>query len=379
MLPLWVAVLLLLGGLGALLYQGLAVVLAEAMPKLEPAPPRGGPSPGRVSVVIAARNEEEDLPGCLDAFLAQDYPDLEILVVDGGSTDGTREVARARAPRVTLLEEPPLPPGWVGKSWACSTGAGRTSGAFLLFADADVRLDPSAVRRSVEWAEEERADLVSLAPRLEAVGPWERVVLPFMAQVILTYFRTPRVNHDGSRTAMANGQYLLVRRTAYDAVGGHAAVRGAVLEDVRLAQEFRRQGRRLRVAWAPRLAVTRMYRSRAEMFEGLLKNIHGTRFSLSRQVGFFAGLVGFYYLPLALLPIGAFYGVPSLVALGAILWVGLFAKHVGFARTLTGHGAWGLLFPVAVAFYLALLLASIRNGLARRPIAWKGRTYVREG
>ena len=368
-------VAVLVGSAVALVYHGFAVVLAVRMPRLVPAPAGATPPRGRVSVVIAARDEEADLPDCLDALLAQDYPDLEILVVDGGSTDRTREVALARAPRVRLLTEPPLPEGWVGKNWACHQGAAASTGEFLLFVDADVRCHATAVRTTVAWAERERAELATLAPRIETVGFWEKVVLPFMAQMVLTYFRTPRVNRPDSKTAMANGQFLLVRRSAYDAAGGHAAVRGAVLEDVRLAQEFRRRGFTLRVAWAPELVVTRMYRDRREMFEGLLKNVHGTRYASWRQVGFAAGLVGFFYLPLAVLPFALLEGSLVLDVVGAILVVALFAKHVGFARGTGTDARYGLLFPLAVGFYLALVVTSIVRGVARRPVAWKGRSY----
>ncbi len=369
-------ILLLLAGTGAVLvFHGVAVVFALQMPRLDPAPATLPERRSRVSAVIAARNEEADLPGCLDSLIAQDYPDLEILVVDGGSTDGTREVARARAPRVRLLEEPPLPAGWVGKNWACHLGASAASGEYLLFTDADMHYGPETVRRSVEWAEAEGADLVTLAPRIETVGFWEKVVLPFYTQMVLTYFRTPRVNRANSRAAMANGQYTLVRRAAYDAVGGHARIRGAVLEDVRLAQELRSKGRRLRVAWAPELLTTRMYRDRHEMFEGLLKNVHGLRFSAARQTGFLVALVGLFWLPLGLLPLGIALHDPLVAGVGAVLAALLFVKHVAFTAGARGPAAYGLLFPVAVGFYVVLVGASIRRGVARRPLLWKGRTY----
>jgi chlorobactene glucosyltransferase len=374
MLALWVLLALLGASLAVLVFQGVAIVFAYAMPVLPPASP--GPSSGaRVSVVIAARNEELDLPATLDGLLAQDYPSLEIVVVDGGSTDGTRSVIDARAPRVRRIDEPPLPAGWVGKNWACWTGAQATTGEWILFLDADVRMHPATVRTVVGWAEAERADVASIAPRVEMVGFWERVVLPFYVQTILTYFRAPRVNRDTSRTAIMNGQFSLVRRSAYEQVGGHAAVRSYVLEDIALARRLRSVHARLRLASAPELARTRMYRDRHEMFEGLLKNIHGTEFSALRMVGFLAGLIGLFLLPLAVLPFGWLEGSVPLVGIGAFLWVALFGKHVGFAHALGAPAGYGLLYPLAVGFYVVLVTTSLVRGARGGPIRWKGRSY----
>jgi chlorobactene glucosyltransferase len=376
MLPLVLVVILLAAAVAVVLFQGAAVVFAYQMPRLVPTPAgSSAPSRGRVSVVIAARNEEHDLPATLDALAAQEYPDLEVLVVDGGSTDGTRAVARDRSPRVRLLDEPALPAGWVGKNWACWTGARATDGKWLLFLDADVRAAPSAVRVVVDWAEQEGAALASVGTRVEMAGFWERTILPFYVQMVLTYFRTPRVNRPTSRAAMANGQFLLVRRDEYDRLGGHEAVKEYVLEDVALARRFREAGRAIRVAWAPDLAQTRMYRDREEMFEGLLKNVHGTDYSSLRMVGFLAALIGFFLLPLGLLPLGLYAGSLPLVGMGAFLYVALFGKHVGFARSLGAPAGYGLLYPVAVAYYLVLVTTSLVRGARRRPIVWKGRAY----
>jgi hypothetical protein len=376
MLPLLVVAGLLLLSVLVLLFQGVPLYLAAQMPRLSPpaTPPERRSWP-KVSVIVAARDEEADLGPCLDDLLAQEYPDLEVIVVDGGSTDRTREVALARAPRVSLIDEPPLPDGWVGKNWGCQVGYQASTGELLLFTDADVRYHPAAIRATVEWAERERADLATLAGRVEALGFWERVVLPFYVQMVLLYFRAPRTNLDRSRSAMANGQYWLTTRSAYTSTGGHAAVRGYVLEDIRIAQNYRKAGYRLRLAWAPELIGTRMYRSRSEMFEGLLKNIHGTEFSALRQAGFLAGLLGLYWLPLGLLPFAILAGSTALAAMGALLWLALFGKHVVLARATGIAGAYGLLYPVAVAFYVALLARSLRQGSHRGTVAWKGREY----
>jgi chlorobactene glucosyltransferase len=380
MLALWLTLVLVAAAVAVLLYQALAIVLAVEMPRLDPEPPE--PVARRratVSVVIAARNEEEDLPATLDALLAQDYPDLEVVVVEDGSTDRTGEVIDARVPRVRRVDPPALPKGWVGKNWACWTGARASTGEWLLFLDADVRTHPAAVRTTMDWAERESADLATIGPRVEMQGFWERVVLPFYVQMVLTYFRAPHVNRPNSRTAMANGQYWLVRRTTYEALGGHAAIAPIMLEDVAIARRFRAAGRRIRVAWAPALAVTRMYRDRHEMFEGLLKNVHGAEYSPLRLVGFLAGLFGFFLLPLGLLPLGIAIGNVGFAALGGFLYVALFGKHVAFARAVGGSAAYGLLYPVAVAFYLALVATSLVRGVRKQPVVWKGRNYSVRG
>ncbi len=380
MIPLAEVLLLVLGAALVLLYQGAAVVLAYQVEQLEPAPSPAVPRDfGTVSVVIAARNEEDDLGPTLDGLLAQDYPNLEIVVVDGGSTDGTRDVVAGRGPRVRLLSEPPLPPDWVGKSWACWTGVRATQGPWLLFVDADVRTAPTAVRTVLEWAERERADLATIGPQVEMVGFWERLVLPFYIQRVLLAFRPPHMDRPGRRAAMANGQFWLTRRTAYEACGGHAAVRSNLIEDVAIARRYRDAGLRIRFAWAPRLGSTRMYRDRHEMFEGLLKNVHGVEFSAVRLMGLLASLIGFYLLPLGLLPLGIALGNPGLIGVGAFLYVALFGKHVAFARAVDAPAGYGFLYPVAVAWYVGLVATSLGRGLRHRTVSWKGRAYPLEG
>ena len=376
MVPLWAELLLAGASAVVLLYQGWALVLAAQMPRLDPAPPAAfRDTLPRVSVVIAARNEELDLPATLDDLLAQDYPGLEIIVVEDHSSDRTGEVIDARAPRVRRMNAPPLPDGWVGKNWACWNGAAAATGEWILFLDADVRTDSSAVRTTVEWARREHADLATIAPKVEMGSFWERVVLPFYIQIVLTYFRAPHVNRAGSRAAMANGQFWLTPRSTYIAIGGHQVVRSIVLEDIAIARRYRAAGRTLRIAWAPHLARTRMYRNRRELFEGLLKNVHGTEFSAVGLFGSIVGLVGLFLLPLGLLPLGLGAGDPLLVAFGAVLYFALFGKHVVFARAVGAPAVYGLLFPVAVAYYVVLLATSLGRWLRGKPVTWKGRGY----
>lgn len=376
MLALAVVVLLLVATVLVLLYQGVAILFAYEMPRLGPAPVEPSPpTHPTVSVVIAARDEEEELPATLDSLLAQDYPSLEILVVEDGSTDRTPEVIAARAPRVRRVAPPPLPDGWTGKNWACWTGAWAATGDWLLFLDADVKTHPTAVRSAVDWALRERADLASLAARIETVGFWERVVLPFFVQLTLLVFRAPHVNRERSRAAIANGQFWLTPRREYFGMGGHEAVRSTIQEDVAIARRYRAAGRRLRIAWAPELAVTRMYRDRAEMFEGLLKNLSGSDYSVRRLTADAVGLTGLYLLPLALLPYAWWVGSGLLVGAGLVLYVALFGKHAAFARAVGTPRRYGLLYPIAVGFFLALFGTALARRLRGRSVQWKGRSY----
>ncbi|MCI4322971.1 MAG: glycosyltransferase [Thermoplasmata archaeon] len=376
-LPLYVVILVLVGSAMALVYQGAALYFAYKMPRLDPIPSPDplAPQP-KVSIVIAARNEAIDLPGCLDSLLAQDYANFEIIVVDGGSTDGTREVARSKGPRVRVLEEPPLPSGWVGKSWACQAGAEAATGEWILFTDADVRHDPTALRVTVAYALREKADLVTLAPRVETLSFWEEVVMPFSVQMVLTHFRAPQMNRPRPTTALANGQYWLTSRVAYEKIGGHASVKDVIVEDVAIARQYRDAGMTLRIAWAPDLIVTRMYRDRLEMWEGLLKTAHGVEFSAPRQFGLLLGLIAFFWLPLAVLPLGLLSGSLPVIAVGAFLWFALFGKHVAFAVAIQCRGQYGLLYPLAVGFFAALIATSLYRGLRRQPLTWKGRSYA---
>jgi glycosyltransferase involved in cell wall biosynthesis len=376
MLPLWVVVVLVVAAIVALLYQGAAIVLAYQMPKLRPTTSRRTERVWpTVSVIIAARNEEDALPSTLDTLLAQEYPNLEIVVVEDGSTDRTREVILARAPRVRCVDPPPLPPGWTGKNWACWTGVAATHGEWLLFLDADVRTHALAIRDTMEWALDERADLASLATRVETVGIWERVVLPYFVQLTLLLFRASHVNRDDSKTAMANGQFWMTPRATYQELGGHAVVKGIVQEDVALARHYRAAGRRLRIAYAPELAVTRMYRDRHEMFEGLLKNLTGPDHTPARLTADIAGVVGFYLLPLGLLPFAVYAGNLALIGIGAFLYVALFGKHFAFSRSLGTPGRYGLLYPVAAGFFVALFATAISRHARGLPMQWKGRAY----
>ncbi|MDE1822285.1 MAG: glycosyltransferase [Euryarchaeota archaeon] len=372
-LPLLYFLLIFLG-------QGAIVYLAIRMPALEPSDLGESSKRSLVSVIIPARNEREDLARCLDDLRGQDWirsgGALEILVVDGGSSDGTADMARSHPSQPTVIDEPPLPPGWVGKNWACHQGAQRARGDLLLFLDADVRLAPGAVRAAVAQQASTGADLLTLAARVVMEGFWERVVMPLYVQFVLLYFVAPRVNNDRSSRAMANGQFMFFSRAGYQRSGGHEGVRGAVLEDVRLAQEVKRRGGRLRIFWAPELISTRMYSDRAEMDEGILKNLHGTRFSLGRQVGLSLAIFVYFLSPFVVVALALLGLVSFLWFVFGLALIGVTAlKQVAFQGAIRAPRAYGLLYPIGCAYYLGLFARSVRLGLKGGKVQWKGREY----
>lgn len=231
----------------------------------------GAAPPPAVTAIIPARDEQDALPGCLDSIRAQNYPDLAIVVVDDRSGDGTAaivESAAAADARVGLRSITELPSGWTGKTHALHVAAGEAAGEWLWFLDADTRHHPDVLSICLEYARSHRAGLVSLLPEMHCETFWERVAQPLMGIVLMRSFPLFRVNNDRASAAFANGQFILIRRDAYDAAGGHAAVRDRFVEDIYLAKRVKAAGVPIRVAVTTDLSATRMYTSLPAIVRG---------------------------------------------------------------------------------------------------------------
>lgn len=223
-----------------------------------------------VSVIIPARNEEASLATCLRSVTGQVGVSYEVIVVDDYSSDRTREIARDFD--VRPIEADPLPLGWSGKCNACWTGAKAAKGKWLLFTDADTRHTLSSIASGLCEAQERGAAMLSYSPKQEVHGFGERALMPVIFAELAVSFRPKEVSDPKSPAAAANGQYLLIRRDAYEAIGGHAAVAKAILEDVELARRVKAAGFRLQFRLSD-VVSTRMYRSFPEMCEGWTKNL----------------------------------------------------------------------------------------------------------
>ncbi|MFB3917366.1 MAG: glycosyltransferase family 2 protein [Terriglobales bacterium] len=225
-----------------------------------------------MSVIVPARDEEASLGACLRSLTAQTGIPFEVIVVDDGSTDGTRAIAES-FPGIRVFDAGPLPPHWTGKSHAAFMGAKIARGVWLLFTDADTVHKPGSLARSVAEAREHQAALLSYSPEQELHGLAQRALMPLVFSELACQYKPREVCDPASATAAANGQYLLISREAYDAIGGHSAVAGDLLEDVALARAVKRSGRKLRFRFGGDAVCTRMYRSFAQMREGWTKNL----------------------------------------------------------------------------------------------------------
>ena len=355
--------------------------LARRTPSLINARPESG---RLVSVVIPARNESSTIRTVLGSILATAYHPIEVLVVDDRSTDDTGAIVETFGdPRLRLIRGEELPEGWYGKPWACYQGYRAARGEILLFTDADTRHAPGLLGRAVGSLIDERAGLVTVAPLQRCVTFWERVVMPQIWFLLALRYPPGAVNRARrERDVIANGQFILTTRQAYEAAGTHAAVRHEVAEDLALAQAFLRQGLKLHFAFAERLMETRMYLGLSHLVEGWSKNIYlGGRRSFPHEPVLRA------LVPVMLIVAMLAWLLPPAVLLASVVDPGqaaftpaaLLATALSAAFwMLISHGmqipAWyGLAYPVGAVMALYIILRSTWRG--GRRVEWRGRIY----
>jgi cellulose synthase/poly-beta-1,6-N-acetylglucosamine synthase-like glycosyltransferase len=314
----------------------------------------------RVAVLLPLRDEAGRVEPCLRALLALDgVPDLRLVVLDDGSTDGTAELVRALLPQAVLLRGHRLPPGWLGKPYACQQLADAVPDAELLvFVDADVVLAPHAVAAAVALLHASGADLLSPYPKIRAETVGERLVQPLLQWSWLTFLPLRAMERSRRASlAAAGGQFLVVRAEAYRTAGGHAAVRDRVLEDVELARAVKRAGGRIALADGSTLAECRMYTSWRELVAGYSKSLWA---AFPFPFGVVAALTLLYVVPILTLS-----------------WLGFIAYGLSvLGRVVTARATGGRSFPDALAHPISVLLFGwliFRSYARRRTTRWKGR------
>ncbi|MGB7601448.1 MAG: glycosyltransferase [Candidatus Sulfotelmatobacter sp.] len=331
--------------------------------------------PLTVSVIVPARNEESSLSDCLTSLVAQQDVGFEIIVIDDHSSDRTSEIASSfSATGVKLIQAPELPAAWTGKNNAVAAGAKIARGEWLLFTDADTIHLPGSLARSIEEAKREKAALLSYSPEQIVKSFWEKAVMPVIFAELAASYRPSQVSNPNSPAAAANGQYILITREAYNAVGGHAAIAGNLLEDVALARAVKRSGRKIFFRFGAGAVRTRMYHTFSQLREGWTKNLallfpHPVRLAALRALEFILILAS-----LVITIADAFRGHPRSAIAAATLCVVLYA--VFLTRIRRAHFSWNAnllaLFGLPLFSYLLLRSKLFHN---RGTVAWKGRQY----
>jgi len=352
-------------------------------------PPSNAPL---ISVCVPARNEERNIRLCVEAILTQDFPNFEVIVLDDRSHDSTPQILRELAAQDKSLKVIPgadLRKGWAGKPHALFQASSAAQGDWLCFVDADTFLSPNTLSACYAKAIETRADMFTIMTFQILGSFWEKVVMPIVMTALSVGFSPRRVNDPKSKDAIANGQFILIRRTVYDAIGGHERVKDRIVEDKAISEQVKWNGFRLVVADGSSFARTRMYTSLAEMWEGWTKNIYlglsdRPALVLLGAFGAFLALVAALILPFWPL-LGVIWYLQdggwlafTVVVQSLILWSLVILAR---ARVSIGMGispAYALTLPLGAGVFAAMMFTSTWRVLSGRGITWKGRVYTQK-
>ena len=345
----------------------------SSLPAASPRPEtRGSPIP-EVSIIIPARNEEANLAACLTSLSGQSGVPFEIIVVDDGSTDRTREIAQSFA-EVQVISPASLRENCTGKNNALIAGAKIACAPWLLFTDADTVHQPGSLARALAEAKREEADLVSYSPKQIAISFTERAVMPIIFAELAARYPPHKVRDQNSKIVAANGQYIMVCRAAYDAVGGHAAVATEILEDVALARFFRSAGFKVYFRYAADAVQTRMYRNWAQLREGWTKNL-ALLFPRPEFLAFQAMAWWLAAWGALIFAVFAFSGHRHLNMVFAAVWL-LAYLRISTARSSPLNN---LLAIATGPTIFAYLLMRSKRAHAQGQVSWKGRLYGTSG
>ena len=335
-----------------------------------------------VSAVIPARNEEASIARAVESVAAQTEVG-EVIVVNDESTDGTAAILdqlALRIPKLKVIDAGDLLSGWTGKNHVVSLGAAAARGQWLLFTDADTLHLPGSTRRALADAVDHDAVLVSYSPEQEMETFWERALIPIVFCRLAAKFSYARVNNPTRSEAAANGQFLMVLRDAYEAVGGHRAIGGEILEDVALARRIKQQGYGIYFTAPIGVVRTRMYRSLSSMWEGWTKNLYllagGTPRAALLEL---AESLPWLELGIIALPFILFR---TRIAASPILWLlffllGIAGLHARYAITLYRNlysSSYVKYYVPGICLYGAALIASWWKH-THGTVLWKGRAY----
>lgn len=346
--------------------------------------------PPRATILIPAKDEGERIRDCIESALGQDYPDFHVIAINDRSTDRTGAILDELAAghpnlRVLHIREGSLPPGWTGKCNALHTAVKHAEGQWLLFVDSDVVLQPDALRATLAMGEAKQCDVVTLLPKLESHTFWESLLVPLAGCGVSALYLVALTNNNHlPHVAFANGQYLLIRRSVYEAMGGHEAVRDRFCEDVEIARILKPRGYKVRISWASQFAAVRMYSSLPAILRGWGRNFFAG--SLGRPWRILLGILFIVlcsYSAYAALGWGVYRMVHPVNVFRGYGWLALGAAHLalmtvflGIMYTWSGNRRRNALwFPLGGALMLLIFVRSLRMCLTGN-VEWRGTRYT---
>ena len=335
-------------------------------------------SPPQVSVLIPARNEEKSIGAALHAVLLTTGVELEVIVLDDHSTDGTAKIVQecaANDARVRLEQAPDLPDGWCGKQHACYTLAKHAKFPILTFLDADVRLAPDAIARMVGFLTSSNTQLVSGFPRQETGTLLEKLVIPLINWLLMCYLPMATMRKDKRPGFGAGcGQWFMTRREDYDTIGGHSAVKSSYHDGVKLPRAYRSAGMTTDVCDATNLATCRMYHDASQVWFGLAKNA-GEGLGSPKLIGVWTILLFTgHVLPFLLLAAYSWLITWERIAVCAAIvlcYLPRFDAAIRFRQSWLG----AVMHPVGIAVLLGIQWYSLIRTVIGKPVGWKGRTH----
>ncbi len=369
-------------------------------------PPQTAPL---ISICIPARNEERNIRACVESALAQDYPNFEVIVLDDRSTDSTSAILHeltldpassshsqgvladngSKLPdsKLRIVSGSDLPAGWAGKPHALYQASAAAHGEWLCFIDADTFLAPATLSGCYAKALETQADMFTIMT-FQVMGTfWEKTVMPLVMTALSAGFSPRKVNDPQRKDAIANGQFILIKRSVYDAIGGHASVKDQIVEDKAISEQVKWNGYRLIVADGMKVARTRMYTSLPEMWEGWTKNIYlGLRDQPSLMaLGVFGALLAVIVsLFLPAWPLLGLYWLHhnggwmavAVIVESLLLWAYLIYVRAMVSVNMKISPWYALTTPLGAAVFGAMMFTSAWKVISRRGVTWKGRLYT---
>ena len=340
----------------------------------------------RLSVVVAAKDEQDNIENCVNSLLKQEYPDFEIVVIDDRSDDDTAKIVRELAkndPRVRLVQVVNLPAGWCGKNHAMQRGVETVTSDYILMTDADCTYNSDqTLRVSMQYMLDNNADMLSLTPTLKMQSFWERLLQPVLGGILMIWFTPSKVCNPKKPHAFANGQFMMMKRSSYLAIGSHEAIKGSLIEDMDLARNIKSAGFNLFFRQSEDLFDVRMYSNRAQIVRGWIRIFTGVFQTFIPKLKALIVLWGKGLTPF----VTTLISLIMLLVVGGDLWLkstiicslGLVAQLIMMVRfyKFNQAGKWnGLIYPFASFYAGTILIKSMLTLRSGAKIVWRGTIY----